>query len=599
MLNTRKLLFILPDVAYIAELLPAKKEHTFAIQAFRQINGEFLTEDDDLIADNIEKLFSKIEPETYHLILPDFLFTNTILEIKETQEAKVKQYIKEKLLPSLELSKESHEIETFILTQYGNVTKIQLTALEKEVLAPIAQSAANHKIDIAKISPLSWAIKSVISLEPSISVIQIGSMLYVAEHYIGVDQCTMAKTDEIDNVGETIKTLKGAQPSIQTIYLMTNTLVEEKLKELASSTLPIQQLATFKEDQSQMPSYVKQIIESSMRTLDISDYPVPSFSLPKVEAIAVKEIAMPSDKPRALDVFDEEEAQAEIKETPEEKTEERPSLAPVMKLEVEEDDEPEPEILPEPSPVPELAEPDEAPAMLSTPVAIPALDTGTVKPFTAEVEESPEENQVESEEKNMIEGEEKSSSEVITTAKHPLMSESQSTSQPKPEIIKNKAGTGAWFKMLLVMISVFAVTVAVGVGIGLLVLNLTSQPDSEVATASPSPVVSVAPSPIPSPSPEAEDLDRSQFSILVVNATTKAGYAGGTRSKLETAGYEEAVAANAKGDYEPGLYVLMPKENTALVTALKADTGLDLVYETGYETEDPQGQYAAVVVLAE
>src|SRR5690606_30942769 len=132
MLNTRKLLYILPDVAYVAELLPTKKEHTFAIQAFRQITGEFLNEDDDLIAENIEKLFSKIEPETYHLVLPDFLFTNTILEIKETQESKVKQYIKETLLPSLNLSKDTHEIETFILTQYGNTSKIQLTALEKE-----------------------------------------------------------------------------------------------------------------------------------------------------------------------------------------------------------------------------------------------------------------------------------------------------------------------------------------------------------------------------------------------------------------------------------------------------------------------------------
>src|SRR5690606_26286449 len=130
------------------------------------------------------------------------------------QESKVKQYIKETLLPSLNLSKDTHEIETFILTQYGNTSKIQLTALEKEVVAPVAQSAANHKVQIDHISPLSWTIKSVISLEPSISVIQIGSTLFTAEHYIGVDQCTMAKVDEIENVSETVKTLKGAQPSI-------------------------------------------------------------------------------------------------------------------------------------------------------------------------------------------------------------------------------------------------------------------------------------------------------------------------------------------------------------------------------------------------
>ena len=42
MLNTQKLLYILPDLAYLAELLPGKKEHTFQVHSFKQYNGELI-----------------------------------------------------------------------------------------------------------------------------------------------------------------------------------------------------------------------------------------------------------------------------------------------------------------------------------------------------------------------------------------------------------------------------------------------------------------------------------------------------------------------------------------------------------------------------
>ena len=57
-------------------------------------------------------------------------------------------------------------------------------------------------------------------------------------HYIGVDQCTSQTTAEVSAIAETIKTLKGAEPRIQTVYLLTNELVEQELKEELSDTLP-------------------------------------------------------------------------------------------------------------------------------------------------------------------------------------------------------------------------------------------------------------------------------------------------------------------------------------------------------------------------
>jgi hypothetical protein len=58
-------------------------------------------------------------------------------------------------------------------------------------------------------------------------------------------------------------------------------------------------------------------------------------------------------------------------------------------------------------------------------------------------------------------------------------------------------------------------------------------------------------------------------------------------------------AANAKGDYEPGTYVLMKTEDKALIATLAKDTGLTLDFAQGIATEDPKAEYAAVIVLAE
>jgi len=670
MLNTHKLLYILPDVTYVAELLPGKKEHSFGIQAFRQINGEFLNEEEAFIPGNIEKLFSKIDPESYRLILPDFLFTNTIIEVKETNETKVKQYIRDELLPKLGLFKETHEIAAFILTQYGSVTKIQLTALEKEVLDAIVISAKNHNIKIEHISPLTWTLKSIISLEPSISVVQIGTMLYTAEHYIGVDQCTISPVSEIENVAETIKTLKGAQPSIQTVYLLTNSLVEERLKELVSSTLPIQQLTVSKDEDSQMPSYVKQIVESGMKTLDITDFSVPSFALPKEasgkplqdrvtedtddssqEAPIVSAVVM--SKPQALSVFDDEL----------ESTEDESSL----KI--------DPETLPQPTMPSSLAVAGIgtlASVVASTPAeeVLAVLDTEVVteksspETITTTWTEVSSENSFEAEtqakpavEPFLAEDLVKEDEELSeTTAAHwqpakpqPSGEEDETIAQfashnnlrpyieeveliprstvdvesadleteSKPKtvapahqpvskrpVIKNP-GNSHFMHMAFVTFVVFALTVAAvgGVGVGIFYLTGRSQTADSTLTATPSPlatsapVVSIAPSASPSASLSAT-LNKSTAKILVVNATTKAGYAGTTTKTLQDAGYKQVTARNARGEYDPGTYVLLTTQDKGVIDTLTKDSALTLEFAPGKTAEDPTNQYEAVIVLA-
>ncbi|MEX0896263.1 MAG: hypothetical protein WDZ94_05045, partial [Patescibacteria group bacterium] len=71
MIDSTKLLIVLSDVAYIAELLEGKKQYTFSLQNCKQVNGTFMTKkgpDNEAVA----KLFSKLEAgEKYHLVLPD------------------------------------------------------------------------------------------------------------------------------------------------------------------------------------------------------------------------------------------------------------------------------------------------------------------------------------------------------------------------------------------------------------------------------------------------------------------------------------------------------------------------------------------------
>ena len=597
MLNTQKLLYILPDVAYLAELLPSKKPSTFTVSSFRQINGEYM-DDNEFIAENILKLFKKVDPEEYQLILPDFLFTNTIVNVKEKSDAKIKEHLTKELLPELGIKTDTHQIDTTVLNEHGDTTRVQLSALEKSLLEPLQVSAEQTKVKIKNISPLSWSIKSLVSLEPSISVVQIDSMLYVALHYIGVDQANQATVEEVENIYETIKTLKGAEPSIQTIYLLSNELVEEKLKEHLSDTLPIQQLASKQDEESKMPSYVKKIIESGMRTLSISDYPVPQFELGKAPADAKIEAStkVEEEKPTEPDLTTEESdlpkpQKAIVKE---EETEEIKKEKDIEPKKTEKEDKATEEKLTETVDEPKGGVETTAIA----PKVIPPAPTGAVEDGDKEDDEI--EALLESlktSDKDEKAVEEKEKLDKSAAAKKTTLAAPKSAPEKGKKVIRNKNQTKTMLKMVFVTLAVFFATVAIGIGIGLGVLQLTQpsateEPVNPIAEVSPSP--SLSPSPSPSPEPE---IDTSELSVLVVNATTKAGYAGETADKLTD--FDTVKAGNAKGDYDPGLYVLMAEDNPTLVTVLEEATGLTYTFQEKEKVEDPQNQYDAVIVLAE
>lgn len=595
MLNTQKLLFILPDLAYAAELLPAKKEYTFTVQAFRQINGEYSNES-DFIPTNIDKLFSKIDKEEYHLILPDFLFTNTIVNMTGTSEASVLDHVNKILLPELDLNKQTHEIETTVLTSFKGVSKIQISAIEKSLLAPLRAAAQEHGVTITAISPLSWCLKSIISLEPSISVVQLGSHLFSAEHYIGIDQANNFPVSEYESIVETIKTLKGAEPSIQTIYIVSSSLIEEDIKQKLSNTLPIQQLATFKDDDAKMPSYVRFVIESCMKTLAIPDFPVPKFKLGKATQEDLETLRLENQTEKVSAADDDEEEKTVNSDIPLPSVISEPDLPelptpsvvetlPVVTQKVEEEEIEDTNIMSE-----NLEKEDELISQFATKdVETEVEDIDTQADTDIVNKKEPYAPQVSDLEEEI---------DPITMPAHSTHHVETVTAPETKKIIKNSSGVNNMLKMVFITVAVFFLTIAVGVGVGLGILKLsgekqTAEPEQVVVTQTPTPT------PTPSPTPTPEVVDKETLSILVVNATTKAGYAGKIKTLLTTSEIEDVDTGNAKGEYEAGMYVLMTKENAALIKILEESTKLTLEYADTIKTEDPGSNYDAVIVLAE
>ena len=136
MADIKHLLYILPDVAYAVELVPGKDGGAYAIRDYLQVNGDFMNED-ELLENNLKKLVGKLQPQAYDLVLPDFLFTNTIVNVNETGSEKVKKYLESELIPSLDISSASHAIQTFVLTELKGSSRVQLSALELSVLEPL------------------------------------------------------------------------------------------------------------------------------------------------------------------------------------------------------------------------------------------------------------------------------------------------------------------------------------------------------------------------------------------------------------------------------------------------------------------------------
>jgi len=577
-----RLLYILSDLAYIAKLNAAKKAHEFTLADFRQINGEFMDEN-VLLSPNLAKLLAKLEAGSYKLILPDFLFTSTIVNLELDSEDAVKTHLKEKLLPDLGINETDYYLDTTVLSNYKGSFKVQLTALEKSVAAPLVEALKKFpELKIESISPLSWASKSLISLEPSVAILQMGGNLFLAQHYIGVDQCYSVEVAEAANFAETVKTLKGAEPSLQTVYLLTNSLVDDAIKEKLKETLPVQQIADLASENEAMPSYVRQIIEACAKTFSIPEFLLPKFTL--------------DEKYQAKDTLDVVEADNLVK----------PAVIGASTL---------------PSPV-------VVSSTVDVDIAVESLDEEETSPMplnktkSAEVKEKEVDQDITQETaaqvsvKAPVMEKEIDFSQFANLALDPSVFEKKSNNsttgsisnqkQPMQEnnlqgkvVIKNQNDGGGVAKMIFIGFLSFVITIALGVGLGMAYLQFSnSREDTKpIVELEPSVTPEVEQVATPTPLPE---INKADYKLLVVNATTKAGYAGTMATKVREADFPEVEAKNAKGIYEEADYLLVKEDtptNQALLKELETATGLTLILSTEIEEEDSASAYDAVLVL--
>ncbi len=621
MLDTQQLLYILPDLAYLAEFLPGKQPHTFTVASFKQFNGKLMN-DGKLIYENLNKLIDRVQDKLgeaqLDVVLADDVFTNTMINIEKKTEAEVTEYLQDEVIPSLHIDLDSHQIETFILSEYKGVYKVQLATVQHSALAPLKLAFANKKIKLNKIFPLSWTLKSLISLEPSIAMVQMGKNLFMAKHYIGVDQPLTDSLDNLDRFVEAIKTLKGGEASMQTIYLLSDEAVETELTKKLAGIMPIQQLAETESGDAALPGYVDKAMTTAMRTIEIEEFEIPEFKLSAVKISAELEAkikASAEDQSESEEAIVAEEIKIEDLPKPGEAVVAKTMATAATSLALESQTAPvaaEVETLADTldSDLESVATTTELESDLETqdeledstvapkevrayqPVAATLASLESEEAELEDTKHDPYETAVEEPDPvdlakfaNNFNDQPQSTPKTVTT----------SPTMKKTNTLKNDDGTSNLLRILLIGFGSFAITVAIGVGIGFGVLKL-SQPktveEPVVTQVEPEPTVEPTPTPVP-------EIERLDYTIRVVNATTKAGYAGQIAAILEEKEYQTVEAKNAVDSYEAGNYLLMAEENEALLQTISKDLELELTFVKDSTTEDPKGEFDAVVVLAD
>lgn len=623
-----RLLYILSDLAYIAKLNPTKKAHEFVISDFHQLNGQFLDEN-SLIEKNIKKLVDKLEPGTYQLILPDFLFTNTMVNVKVKTEEEVKDYLNDHLLVDLKIDKEDFYLHTSVLSNYAGSFKVQLTALEKGIILPLVKALKNNNdLKITAIAPLSFSVKSLVSLEPSVSILQINRELYLAQHYIGVDQCFNTSIDNANDFADTVKTLKGVEPSIQTLYLLSDALVDQKIKEALSDTLPVQQLAEPTPEGEKIPSYIKKIIEAGAKTFSIPDYLLPQFEIDKnydkeldtkqleeadledeTSAAVISKPAVIGEENIAAESDDQTSESSEEIDVEKDLSEQEPTANEVLPKDLESETLPSPKKL-------DLQEINQ----VKTQKDLEQETKQELEPEAKDIDQEIKEEAQQESTKNIKNKQEASKSaageidlaqfanlaidpSVLNKKDAQKFNKEPSMSDSKP-VIKNTTEGKSVLKMIGIAFFSLVLTAAIGIGLGYGILQLTNKQPADVKPSDET-VDLIEEEVTPTPEPEKVTINKEDYQLLVVNATTKAGYAGEIANALEEAGFPDVAAKNARGKYEEGNYLLFSDLNEAteathqaLLKEVGELTKLDWELSDKIAGEDSEGTFQAVLVLA-
>ncbi|MCL2110150.1 LytR C-terminal domain-containing protein [Microgenomates group bacterium] len=595
------LLVVLDKLALVATFNKAKISPFWEIATLRQINGSFINEDHSLNTVNLAKLFSKIEPTTYHLVLPDQLFELDMHSVPHTSDSDIADYLD----PAPADSLKQHEV----LLKLKDKSQVQTAAIKKQLLDQLFHLQENADLIISQVMALSWLTKPIIGLEPALSLIHIEDKIYLSQHYLGLEKTTELSPSDSAALIDHLKTLKQQEPNLQIIYLMTEARLENLLKRELKGILPVQQLSGTISDDNIAPP-VKAYLENAWRAIMTSGSLLISFSAQSFANIPPAAQPAPETPTEPLEKI---ALEPEPEPEPESEPEPEPEPEPTPEPEPESEPEPEPESEPELESKPE-SPPETEPKSITEPETLdapPATPSNLIKSLPSDDHDSDFDQtlaDVVAKQKVMLDNkvEETPEKEDDNSATPSIKSETKSPEKKK----KSR-------RPLIIALIIIVATIAIGCILGKILLGVLDSSVNDESLDDP-PIENIVPDPTPEDIPDAttsaqveepeEDFDPAKYSILVVNATNVSGLAGKIKAKLNAAGYKEVVTGNAAGDYDAagdyeglsGDLVLLKTPNLDLIAGLKRDSELNLSHDTNqenYQAEDAIAKYDAVIVL--
>lgn len=572
------ILFISPDESYFAELNTEAKTpelmNVTKIDASLIANGE-------IERDSLEATLTQLKVKNIHIVVADDIFLHHIGDFPVNDKLSLEEHISNTISTAFPKQSDPLHIVTLDLAKTSRVQTIQITAMTKSNLQRISDALHAAGVTLKNMVPASFVVKAFVSIDPSLFILETPTAYLLTSHYIGVEYARTVPSAELTELSEELEKLKESHPHLQHVYLSLATS-DGKVKKTVEEVFPSQPVDLPKvKAESDTPHALKALVLGYREIIE-NKFPFPEFEMPASTATASTPAVSPS-------VLEEEEApKANELPTPNikkaaVKTEEavisKPETVevPESSSEIENDED---MVAEEVHKVDKVEKPleDEKEADVKT-STLDAVDLPKVTPVsvTAPV--------------------------IKPVTPTPVVSKVEPTEQsalPTKKIVKTKRNL---FSYILLGTGI-AIVIAL-IGGGIVVSQQALQGNNSFISSNQSPeVVEPTPesTPTPTPTPTPEPIAKTDVNILVVNATTKAGYAGQTATVLKNAGYTKVQTGNAKGDYTSAGTFIMVKDTEkmpGIVAQLEGDTERsfeEIVYTT---VEDTSGRYDVVIVLNE
>lgn len=590
------ILFISPDQSFFANLNTEGK--TAELTDVTSIDMAVI-KNNKVQTDLLEKALAQLDVKSLQLIVSDDIFLHYIGDFPVNDKLSLEEHISNTVGKAFPDQEDPLHIVTLDLAKTARIQTIQITAMSKENLQSISDAFHVSGITLKNMIPASFVVKAFVSIDPSLFVLQTPNSYLLTSHYIGVEYAKTIDSSDISNLTEELATLKDSHPHLQHVYL---SLAEddESIKTAVEEVFPSQPVTIPKIKADSDTPHVLKALTLGYREVIENKFPYPQFEMPESTATPSSKSAVEEITPivaKEEEVEDEKETIEPVEDKKVEKDEEKEESSPLQKpvapamvtpvvpklikpetsISADSDNIKSVEVKSPTVSSPVIKSPITPPAVAVTPTPVAPIKTisSTVTP----------------------DKEVKPVAPVTAATSLNTAGITPPASTPKTTVVKKKRNIFSY----ILLGTVIAIVIGL-VGGGIVISQSALQGGNSQQAGQVEPIPSAEPTPMPTPTPEAtpEPIAKDDVNILVVNATSKAGYAGTTANALKKAGYTKVQTGNAKGEYEKaGTFIMIQDtdEMKGLEAQLEKDASLTLEALTYDKTEDSAGTYDVVIVL--